>query len=124
MDDESHPVIEAFAGIGNHHLGILADILEGRVLATGMSYGGGTIFDGQADISITPFPFIDIHGGYPIFLIDADAEDVEFGYDTSGPYVALTIGFYHEARTRLLTVCRVLAPVRYITREPSLEEQP
>ena len=93
MDDESYPVIEAFAGIGNHHLGILADILEGRVMATGMSYGGGTVFDGQADISITPFPFLDIHGGYRIFLIDADAEDVEFGYDTSGPYVALTIGF-------------------------------
>jgi hypothetical protein len=37
MDDESYPIIEAFAGIGNHHLGILADILEGRVLATGMS---------------------------------------------------------------------------------------
>ena len=75
----------------NLHLGILADLLEGRVLATGMSYGGGTIIDGQADISFTPFPFLDIHGGYRIFLIDSDADDVEFNYDTSGPYVAVTV---------------------------------
>jgi len=77
----------------NLHLGILADILEGRVMATGMSYSGGTVFDGQADISITPFPFLDIHGGYRIFLVDADVEDVEFNYDTSGPYAAVTLSF-------------------------------
>jgi hypothetical protein len=90
--DESFTAPIPMLGL-NLHLGILADILEGRVLATGMSYGGGTIFDGQADISFTPFPFLDIHGGYRIFLIDADVEDVELGYDTSGPYVALTISF-------------------------------
>ncbi|MBW2173837.1 MAG: hypothetical protein JRF64_04205, partial [Deltaproteobacteria bacterium] len=76
--DESFTAPIPMLGL-NLHLGILADILEGRVLATGMSYGGGTIFDGQADISITPFPFLDIHGGYRIFLIDADVEDVELG---------------------------------------------
>ncbi len=77
----------------NLHLGILADLLEGRVLATGMGYGGGTIFDGQAEISLTPFPFLDIHGGYRIFFIDVDADDVEFDYDTSGPYAAVTLSF-------------------------------
>jgi hypothetical protein len=77
----------------NLHLGILADILEGRLLATGIGYDGGTMFDGQADISYTPFPFLDIHGGYRIFLIEADAEDVEFDYDTSGPYVAISVSF-------------------------------
>ena len=77
----------------NLHLGILADLLEARVLATGMGYGGGTIFDGQAEISLTPFPFLDIHGGYRIFSIDVDADDVEFDYDTSGPYAAVTLSF-------------------------------
>jgi outer membrane protein len=77
----------------NLHLGILADLLEGRVLATGMGYGGGTIFDGQAEISLTPFPFLDIHGGYRVFFIDVDADDVEFDYDTSGPYAAVTLSF-------------------------------
>jgi outer membrane protein len=77
----------------NLHLGILADLLEGRVLLTGMGIGGGTIFDGQADISVTPFPFLDIHGGYRVFFIDVDADDVEFDYDTSGPYVGVTLGW-------------------------------
>lgn len=77
----------------NLHVGILADILEARVLATGMSYGGGAVLDGLAEISLTPFPFIDIHGGYRLFTIDADVDDVEFDYDTSGPYVAVTLSF-------------------------------
>ena len=63
------------------------------MLATGMSYGGGTVFDGQTDISITPFPFLDIHGGYRIFFVNADTDDVEFNYDTSGPYAAVTLSF-------------------------------
>lgn len=77
----------------NLHVGILADLLELRVLATGISYGGGTVFDGMADISYTPFPLIDIHGGYRVFTMDVDTDDVEFNYDTSGPYVAVSLSF-------------------------------
>jgi hypothetical protein len=77
----------------NFHVGILADILELRLLGTGMAIGGGTVFDGLAELSLTPAPFIDIHGGYRTFVIDADIDDVEFDYDTSGPYVALTLSF-------------------------------
>ena len=77
----------------NFHVGILADILELRLLGTGMAIGGGTVFDGLAEISLTPIPFIDINGGYRAFIIDAEIDDVEFDYNTSGPYVALTISF-------------------------------
>ena len=77
----------------NLHVGIIADLLELRVLATGISYGDGTVLDGMADISFTPFPLMDIHGGYRVFTIDVDADDVEFNYDTSGPYVAVTVSF-------------------------------
>lgn len=77
----------------NFHVGILADILELRLLGTGMAIGGGTVFDGLAELSLTPIPFIDIHGGYRSFFIDADIDDVEFDFDTSGPYVALTFSF-------------------------------
>jgi hypothetical protein len=77
----------------NLHVGILLDILELRLLGTGMAIGGGTVFDGLAELSLTPIPFIDIHGGYRTFMIDADIDDVEFDYDTSGPYVALTLSF-------------------------------
>jgi len=77
----------------NFHVGILKDILEARVLVTGIGYSGNTAFDGQAEISLTPFPFLDIHGGYRFFIIDVDEDDAALDYDNSGPYVALTVSF-------------------------------
>jgi len=77
----------------NLHVGILADILEARLLSMGIAYGNGTMFDVQADFAVTPFPFLDIHGGYRVFLIDIDADDVKFNYNTSGPYLAVTFSF-------------------------------
>jgi hypothetical protein len=91
---ESESFTAPIPGLGlNLHVGILADILEGRVLLTGIGYSNGTMLDGQADISLTPFPFVDIHGGYRILLVDVDEDDVELDYDTSGPYVAVTLSF-------------------------------
>ncbi|MBU0988358.1 MAG: hypothetical protein KKH68_14005 [Proteobacteria bacterium] len=77
----------------NCHVGILADILEARVLVTGIGYSGSTVFDSQADISFTPFPFLDLHAGYRIFYIDVETDDVKLNYNTAGPYVALTVSF-------------------------------
>ena len=75
----------------NCHVGLLADILEARVLATGITYGDGSAIDAQADVSWTPFPFLDLHGGYRILYIDVDRSDVEANFSTSGPYLALTL---------------------------------
>jgi hypothetical protein len=77
----------------NFHVGILKDILEARVLVTGSGYSGNTVFDGLAEISLTPFPFLDINGGYRFFIIDVDEDDAALDYDNSGPYVALTVSF-------------------------------
>jgi len=77
----------------NLHIGILADILEARVRGTAIGYSGNTIYELMADISLTPFPFLDIHGGYKSFIIDLDEDEVVFDYDMSGPYVALTLSF-------------------------------
>lgn len=77
----------------NLHIGILADILEARVRGTAIGYSGNTIYEFMADISWTPFPFMDIHGGYKSFIIDIDEDDMVFDYDMSGPYVALTLSF-------------------------------
>jgi hypothetical protein len=75
----------------NCHVGLLADILEARVLATGFTYGDESAIDAQADVSWTPFPFLDLHGGYRILHIDVDRSDVEANFSTSGPYLALTL---------------------------------
>jgi outer membrane protein len=77
----------------NLHVGILADILEARLRGTAIGYSGNSIYEIMADVSWTPFPFMDIHGGYKTFVIDIDEDDVLFDYDMSGPYVALTVGF-------------------------------
>lgn len=77
----------------NLHVGLLADILEARLLVTGIGYSSNNILDCQADLSFTMFPLIDIHGGYRLFNINFDMDDVEADYKTSGPYVAVTISF-------------------------------
>jgi outer membrane protein len=77
----------------NLHLGILADLLEARVRGTGIAYSDNYMYELLGEVSWTPFPFVDIHGGYKTFTTNLDEDDVDFDYDMSGPYVALTISF-------------------------------
>lgn len=77
----------------NLHLGILADILEARILASGMGYWDGYMVDGQAELSFTPIPYVDIHAGYRTFFVDVDTSDFKLNYDTSGFYGGVTISF-------------------------------
>jgi hypothetical protein len=77
----------------NFHVGLLKDLIEARVLVSGIGYRDNTAFDGQAEISLTPFPFLDIHGGYRFLKIDVDQDDVKLDFDNSGLYVALTLSF-------------------------------
>lgn len=79
-------------GIGVH-AGLLANILEARANFTGIVYSKNYLYEAAADLSLTPFPFMDIHGGYKIIKLHLDAKDVFFDSEFSGPYVALTIGF-------------------------------
>ena len=80
-------------GIGAH-IGVIKNILQGRLKASGMGYSGSVFFDAMAEISVTPFPFLDIHGGYRYmkFKVD-DIEDVYADLEFAGPYIALTVGF-------------------------------
>jgi hypothetical protein len=77
----------------NFHLGILADILEARVLATGMGYWDGYMVDAQAELSFTPIPYVDIHAGYRTFFVDVDTNDLELNYNTSGLYGGISVVF-------------------------------
>ena len=77
----------------NLHLGILADILEARILASGIGYWDGYMVDGLAELSFTPIPYVDIHAGYRTFFVDVDTNDFELDYDTSGFYGGVIISF-------------------------------
>jgi len=91
-EKEDFPLPIPMVGL-NLHIGIIADILEARVRGTIMTYSGDSMYELTGDISWTPFPFIDIHGGYKTFVIDIEEEDVLLDYDMSGPYAAITISF-------------------------------
>ncbi|MBN1615315.1 MAG: hypothetical protein JW950_12690 [Deltaproteobacteria bacterium] len=90
-EDVSIPI--PMVGVGAH-IGLLANILEARAKVTGIGYSGSMFYDAMADISFTPFPFLDIHGGYRIMKLEIDdISDVYGEIEFSGPYVALTVGF-------------------------------
>jgi hypothetical protein len=75
------------------HIGILANILEARAEITGIAYSGNSLYEALADLSLTPFPFLDIHGGYKIIAIRIDQNDTYFNGQIAGPYLALTVSF-------------------------------
>jgi len=90
---ETFQVPVPMLGIGAH-IGLIAKLLEARLKATGMGYSGNVFYDVMADISVTPFPFLDIHGGYRYMKLKVDdVSDVYADLEFAGPYVALTVSF-------------------------------
>ena len=79
-------------GLGAH-IGILLDILEVRAKVTGITYSGNYLYEVLADLSFTPFPFLDIHAGYKALRIKIDESDVFLDTEFSGPFVGLTVKF-------------------------------
>jgi hypothetical protein len=79
-------------GLGAH-IGLLAGLLEARAKATGVAYSSNYLYEALADISLTPFPFLDIHAGYKIIRLKIDRNDVFLDSQFTGPYVGLTVGF-------------------------------
>jgi hypothetical protein len=75
------------------HIGILANILEARAEITGIAYSGNHLYEALADLSLTPFPFLDIHVGYKVIALRIDQSDVYFSGNIAGPYAALTVSF-------------------------------
>jgi len=90
---ETYGTIVPMVGLGAH-LGLLANILEVRLKVSGMGYSNNLYLDGMADISVTPFPFVDISAGYRIMKIKMDnVQDVTNDFFLAGPYIGLSIGF-------------------------------
>jgi hypothetical protein len=80
-------------GVGAN-IGILANLLEARAKVTAMGYSGNFVYEGLADISVTPFPIVDIHGGYRVTGVKVDGiSDVTANTRFQGPFIALTVGW-------------------------------
>lgn len=75
-------------------IGLLANILEARAKVTGMGYSGNFFYDAMADLSVTPVPFLNIHGGYRAMSVKIDnVSDIYAKMDFYGPYVGLLLSF-------------------------------
>jgi hypothetical protein len=79
-------------GVGAH-IGLLLNILEARAKITGISYSGNYLYEALADISLTPFPLLDIHAGYKYIRVHLDRNDLYLNSEFAGPFVALTVSF-------------------------------
>ena len=79
-------------GVGAH-IGLLLDLLEARAKITGIGYSGNYLYEALADLSLTPFPFLDIHAGYKVIRVHLDRNDLYLNADFAGPYLALTVSF-------------------------------
>jgi hypothetical protein len=79
-------------GLGTH-IGILHDLLEMRAKVTGIGYSGSYFYEALADLSFTPFPFLDIHAGYKTMRLKIDYSDLFLDSEFSGPFVGLTVSF-------------------------------
>lgn len=94
LKKEQEDFIAPIPMIGAHvHIGLLADLLELRAQLAGIGYSNALLYEGFADISFTPFPFLDIHAGYRALVLDVDQDDIELNFDTTGPYAAISVGF-------------------------------
>jgi hypothetical protein len=79
-------------GVGAH-IGLLLNLLEARAKITGISYSGNYLYEALADISLTPFPFLDIHAGYKYIRVHLDRDNFFMNADFAGPYLALTVSW-------------------------------
>lgn len=80
-------------GVGAH-VGLVANLLEARAQVTGGGYGSDNYsIEAVADISWTPFPFMDINAGYKMVKLKIDKDDYRMDQLFTGPYIALTVGF-------------------------------
>lgn len=80
-------------GVGAH-IGMLANLLEIRAQVTGGGYNSDNYsYEGLAEISLTPFPFLDIHVGYKLLQQKMDVNSFKMDTLYTGPYVGLSLGF-------------------------------
>lgn len=89
---DSYTVPIPMIGLGAN-IGILANILQARAKVTGMSYSDDYAWDAMADVSLTPFPFTAIYGGWRYLKVKYDQKDTYLNMQFNGPYVGLSVGW-------------------------------
>jgi outer membrane protein len=82
------PEVGAAAGIG-----ILKDMVRADARACGMAYSGSHLYEGDAFLSVIPFPFLRLQGGYRFIDLKADENDFRGTLKIKGPYAGIQVAF-------------------------------
>jgi len=82
------PEVGAAAGIG-----FLKDIVRADARVSGMAYSGNHIYEGDAFLSVIPFPFLRLQGGYRFIDLKADESDIKATLKIKGPYAGIQVAF-------------------------------
>jgi hypothetical protein len=82
------PEIGAAAGIG-----FLKDTVRADARVCGMAYAGNHLYEGDAFLSVIPFPFLRLQGGYRFIDLKADENDLKATLKIKGPYAGIQFAF-------------------------------
>ncbi len=75
------------------HLGFLADVLEVRLKGGGYWASDEHLVDAIAEVSLTPFAFMDLGLGYRFLSVDLESDGLDQDYDLAGPFAGITVSF-------------------------------
>jgi hypothetical protein len=82
------PELGAAAGIG-----FLKNIVRADVRVCGMAYSGSHLYEGDAFLSVIPFPFLRLQAGYRAIDLKADENDLKATLKIKGPYAGIQVAF-------------------------------
>jgi len=82
------PELGAAAGIG-----FLKNIVRADARVCGMAYSGNHLYEGDAFLSVIPFPFLRLQGGYRYIDLKADESDIKATLKIKGPYAGIQVAF-------------------------------
>jgi len=84
------PIPEVGAAAG---FGFLKNIVRADARVCGMVYSGNHLYEGDAFLSVIPFPFLRLQGGYRYIDLKADESDIKATLKIKGPYAGIQVAF-------------------------------
>jgi hypothetical protein len=82
------PMVGVAAGVG-----FLKDFVRVDARAAGIAYSGSHCYEADGYLSVIPFPFVRLQGGYRYIDLKVDESDVQAALKLQGPYVGLQLSF-------------------------------
>ena len=82
------PVVGVAAGVG-----LFKDLIRVDARGVGLAYSGNHGYDVDAYLSVIPFPFVRLQGGYRYLDVKVDESELILTVKLKGPYAGLQISF-------------------------------